>query len=145
MFSFDGTYVSAREISSIFFYSWVTRELLQPPFSQAARRVTLSVHTSILAFLIEGGKELKALNKALASRALIDSFLTRADLRERSRGGLSGRITRSSPWPLFFGAKAPNKMAAVSSLSVCLPEIKRDLLYAVKECSERGLLHSAKW
>ena len=36
-----------------------------------------------------------------------------------------------------------NKMAAVSS--VCLPEIKRDLLYAVKECSERGLLHSAKW
>ncbi|XP_073241538.1 cell division cycle protein 23 homolog isoform X2 [Porites lutea] len=36
-------------------------------------------------------------------------------------------------------------MAAVSNLSVCLPEIKRDLLYAVKECSERGLLHSAKW
>ncbi|XP_068742918.1 cell division cycle protein 23 homolog [Montipora capricornis] len=34
-------------------------------------------------------------------------------------------------------------MAAVSS--VCLPEIKRDLLFAVKECSERGLLHSAKW
>ncbi|XP_020614183.1 cell division cycle protein 23 homolog [Orbicella faveolata] len=34
-------------------------------------------------------------------------------------------------------------MAAVSN--VCLPEIKRDLLHAVKECSERGLLHSAKW
>ncbi|XP_068709023.1 cell division cycle protein 23 homolog isoform X1 [Montipora foliosa] len=34
-------------------------------------------------------------------------------------------------------------MAAVSS--VCLPEIKRDLLFAVKECSERGLLHSTKW
>lgn len=34
-------------------------------------------------------------------------------------------------------------MAAVSNVS--LPEIKRDLLYAVKECSERGLLHSAKW
>jgi len=29
--------------------------------------------------------------------------------------------------------------------SVCLPEIKRDLLFAVKECSDRGLLHSAKW
>ena len=27
----------------------------------------------------------------------------------------------------------------------CLPEIKRDLLYASKECSERGLVNSAKW
>ena len=62
---------SARDISSIFFNSWFTRELLQLSFSQAARRVMLSIHTCILAFLIEGKKELKALYQALASRALI--------------------------------------------------------------------------
>ena len=52
---------SARDISSTFFNSWFTRELLQLSFSQAARRVMLSIHTCILAFLIEGKKELKAL------------------------------------------------------------------------------------
>ena len=57
MFLFDVTYFkckakfSAGDISSIFLNSFVTRELLQPPFSQAAGKVTLFVETSILAFL----------------------------------------------------------------------------------------------
>ena len=77
MFSFDGTYFkckakfSARDISSIFLNSFVTRELLQPPFSQAAGKVTLFVETPILAFLMEEKKEIKALHKALGSRAFI--------------------------------------------------------------------------
>ena len=77
MFLFDVTYFkckakfSARDISSIFLNSFVTRELLQPPFSQAAGKVTLFVETSILAFLMEGKKEIKALHKALGSRAFI--------------------------------------------------------------------------
>ena len=77
MFSFDGTNFkckakfSARDISSIFLNSFFTRELLQPPFFQAAGKVTLFVHTSILAFLIEGKKEIKVLHKALGSKALI--------------------------------------------------------------------------
>ena len=44
-----------------FFNSFFTIELLQPPFSQASGRVTLFVHTLILAFLIEGKKEIKVL------------------------------------------------------------------------------------
>ena len=67
LFSFDGTYFkckakfSARDISSIFFNSFFTRGLLQPPFSQASGIVTLFDHTLILAFLIEGEKEIKVL------------------------------------------------------------------------------------
>ena len=77
MYLFNGTYFkckakfSARDISSIFLNSFVTRELLQPPFSQAAGKVTLFVHTSILALLIEGKKEIKVLQKALGLRAFI--------------------------------------------------------------------------
>ena len=78
MFSFDGTYFkckakfSAWDIFSIFINSFFTsRDLPQPPFFQAAGKVTLFVHTSILAFLIEGKKEIKVLHKALSSRALI--------------------------------------------------------------------------
>ena len=52
---------------------------------------------------------------------------------------------RISFFPVYpaYARNLQIKMAAVSS--VCLPEIKRDLLFAVKECSDRGLLHSAKW
>ena len=50
--------VLARDISSIFLNSFFfTREVLQPPFSQASGKVTF-VHTSILALLIEGEKEI---------------------------------------------------------------------------------------
>ena len=95
MFSLDGTYLRcktkfpAREISPIFFNTRFTRGLLQLPFSQAARRVTLSVHTLILAFQIEGKKELKALHNALASRTLISP--------SRSTNNLVFAGTASSP------------------------------------------------
>ena len=73
MFSFDRRYFkckakfSARDISPTFLNSF----FLQPPFSQAAGKVTLFVHTSILALLIEGKKEIKVLHKALGSRVLL--------------------------------------------------------------------------
>ena len=50
IFLFDGTFFKckakfpAQDISSIFFDSWFTRELLQLPFSQAARRVMFCPH-----------------------------------------------------------------------------------------------------
>ena len=76
IFLFDGTFFKckakfpAQDISSIFFDSWFTRELLQPPFSQAARRVMFCPHI-VSCICDRREKELKALHKALASRALI--------------------------------------------------------------------------
>ena len=65
--------VLARDISSIFLNSFFTREVLQPPFSQASGKVTF-VHTSILAFLIEGGKENKVLHKSPGLKGINITF-----------------------------------------------------------------------
>ena len=74
VFLFDGTNAKQSFQLKTFLLSFSTPDSRENSYNHHFPRLlgeSCSVHTSFLAFVIEGKKELKALHKALASRALI--------------------------------------------------------------------------